>query len=261
MSSLTQLVTTLPLFWAAVLASLIAGLAAGVGALPVLIVNRASRRLQDVLLGSAAGVDAGRHLLLAAAAGTANRGGAERQRSRWRAALAGAGIMAGAVGLWLMHRCVPHEHIVKGKESLGGGMLSPQRVRRIWLFVLAITLHNIPEGLAVGVGVASGDSVAGMAVTLGIFLQNLPEGFVVALAMMPLGWSRLQAILLAATGVVETVGGRAGAGAVVLSVVLPWAWQRQQERCCSSSATRSFRRCIRTGTKRPPPSASSAASW
>ncbi|MFO1119361.1 MAG: ZIP family metal transporter [Rhodospirillales bacterium] len=224
MSSITQLVTSLPLFWAAVLASLIAGLAAGVGALPVLVVNRASRRLQDVLLGTAAGI------MLAATCFSLLLPGLQIAAVQTSSVLGGAllvgiGIMAGAVGLWLMHRCVPHEHIVKGKESLGGGMLSPQRVRRIWLFVLAITLHNIPEGLAVGVGVASGDSVAGMAVTLGIFLQNLPEGFVVALAMLPLGWSRLQAILLAlATGAVETVGGLIGAGAVTLSAaVLPWA--------------------------------------
>lgn len=224
MGSLTEFVASLPLLWVAVLASLIAGLAAGVGALPILFVDRASRRLQDVLLGGAAGIMLAAtcfSLLLpglqiaAAQSGSVLGGGL----------LVGVGIITGAVGLWLMHRTLPHEHIVKGQESLAGGMLSAKRIRRIWLFVLAITLHNIPEGLAVGVGVASGDAIAGLAVTFGIFLQNLPEGFVVALAMLPLGWGRLQAILLAlATGAVETVGGLIGAGAVTLSgAVLPWA--------------------------------------
>lgn len=224
MGSLTQFVTSLPLLWAAVLASLIAGLAAGVGALPVLFVDRASRRLQDVLLGGAAGI------MLAATCFSLLLPGLQIAAAQSGSVLGGGlmigiGIIAGAVGLWLMHQTLPHEHIVKGTESLAGGVLSAKRVRRIWLFVLAITLHNIPEGLAVGVGVASGDTIAGLAVTLGIFLQNLPEGFVVALAMLPLGWGRLQAILLAlATGAVETVGGLIGAGAVTLSgAVLPWA--------------------------------------
>ena len=179
--------------------------------------------LQDVLLGSAAGIMLAAtcfSLLLPALQVAAVQGGSVLGG----ALLVGVGIIAGAVGLWLMHRFVPHEHIVKGKESLDG-VLAPQRVRRIWLFVLAITLHNIPEGLAVGVGVASGEAAAGLAVTIGIFLQNLPEGFVVALALLPLGWSRLQAVLVAlATGAVETVGGLVGAGAVALSAaVLPWA--------------------------------------
>jgi ZIP family zinc transporter len=218
-----QLTSDLPLFWAGVLASLIAGLAAGVGALPVFLVDRASRRVQDVLLGSAAGI------MLAATCFSLLLPGLEIAALRAGGVLAGgllvgAGVMAGAVGLWLAHSLVPHEHIIKGKESLDGG-LAPRNVRRIWLFVLAITLHNIPEGLAVGVGVASGEAADGLALTIGIFLQNLPEGFVVALALLPLGWSRLQAVLVAlATGAVETVGGLIGAGAVALSAaVLPWA--------------------------------------
>ena len=223
LSSIEQFVSDLPLFWAGVLASLAAGLAAGIGALPVFLVDRASRRLQDVLLGSAAGI------MLAATCFSLLLPGLQIAALRTGGVLAGgllvgAGVMAGAIGLWLAHRLLPHEHIIKGKESLGGGLL-PRNVRRIWLFVLAITLHNVPEGLAVGVGVASGEAADGLALTIGIFVQNLPEGFVVALALLPLGWSRLQAVLVAlATGAVETVGGFVGAGAVTLSTaVLPWA--------------------------------------
>lgn len=223
LSSAEQLVASMPLLWAGALASLIAGLAAGIGALPVFFVDRAARRLQDVLLGSAAGI------MLAATCFSLLLPGldvaAERTGSVFAGGLlVGAGVLAGAVGLWLMHRVVPHEDLLKERDTLQRSMAA-KSARRIWLFVLAITLHNIPEGLAVGVGVASGGVANGLALTIGIFLQNLPEGFVVALALLTLGWSRTGAVLVAlGTGAVETVGGLIGAAAVTLSAaVLPWA--------------------------------------
>jgi ZIP family zinc transporter len=223
LDTLTAWMTAVPPLQAAVIASLFAGLAAGIGALPVLIVDRASRLLQDVLLGAAAGIMLGAtcfSLLIPALTIAGERFGTPLTGGIG----VGAGMMGGALALWAIHRLIPHEHIFKGVEGVHA--LS---IRRIWLFILAITLHNIPEGLAVGVGVggiaASGDPSTAVALTIGIFLQNLPEGFVVALALLPLGYSRLLAILVAlATGVVETIGGFIGAGAVVLSqAVLPWA--------------------------------------
>lgn len=208
----------MPLVWAGALASLIAGLAAGVGALPVLLTPRLSRRTHDVLLGFAAGV------MLAASAFSLLIPALRVAGTRWADPLAGAvavavGFIGGTVGLYLLHRAVPHEHFVKGRDVEVG-----REMRRIFLLVLAITLHNFPEGLAVGVAFGGGEVTDGLAVTAGIFLQNLPEGLVVAVALVGLGYGRLYSILVAlGTGAVETVGGLVGAGAVALAgAVLPW---------------------------------------
>ncbi len=124
-----------------------------------------------------------------------------------------AGVLAGAGGLFLVHRHVPHEHFVLGKEGP-----ESKRLERIWLFVIAITLHNFPEGMAVGVGFAGGDVENGVSLAIGIGLQNIPEGFAVALSLISVGNSQARAFWVAAlTGLVEPVGGVIGAAAVSLA--------------------------------------------
>jgi zinc transporter, ZIP family len=94
-------------------------------------------------------------------------------------------------------------------------------LRRIWLFVIAISLHNFPEGMAVGVGFAHGDVSAGLPLAVGIGLQNIPEGLAVAVALVSAGYTRTQAFLVASlTGLVEPVGGLVGGSAVWLAEVL-----------------------------------------
>src|SRR3546814_9009002 len=128
------------------------------------------------------------------------------------AALVSLGVLGGAAGIGLLHRYAPHEHFIKGREGADADQL-----RRLWLFVIAITLHNIPEGLAVGVGFGGGDFGNGAALAIGIGLQNLPEGLAVAVALLAVGYSRLHAVFVALlTGLVEPVGGLIGAGAVSL---------------------------------------------
>jgi zinc transporter, ZIP family len=97
-------------------------------------------------------------------------------------------------------------------------------LRRIWLFVIAITLHNFPEGLAVGVGFGGGDIENGRSLAIGIGLQNFPEGLAVAVALLGQNYSRVRAFTVALmTGLVEPVGGLIGIGAVTLSEpLLPW---------------------------------------
>jgi hypothetical protein len=127
------------------LASLAAGAATGVGALPVFLpVIRISPRAQDVMLGFAAGV------MLASSTFSLIVPGLEAAAAMYGGELeaaftVGCGIMPGAVGLWLINEHVPHEHFILGREGVVSASL-----RRIWLFVIAITLHNFPEGLAVG---------------------------------------------------------------------------------------------------------------
>jgi len=130
-----------------------------------------------------------------------------------------AGVILGALCIWLNHASVPHEHFVKGPDGRSGVGLG-----RHWLFILAITPHNFPESMSVGVAFGPGDVRAGLAVTTGIGLQDMPEGLAVAAALISQGYGRARAVLIAfATGLVEPVGGLVGAAAVSLSdSLLPW---------------------------------------
>jgi zinc transporter, ZIP family len=131
-----------------------------------------------------------------------------------------AAVLLGAGVLFWLNRRIPHEHFILGPS---GG--NPKTLRRIWLFVIAITLHNVPEGLAVGVGFGSDDLSKGTTLAIGIGLQNVPEGLAVATALASQKYSRLSAAAIAtATGLVEPIGGLLGVTAVSLfSPLLPWA--------------------------------------
>ncbi len=119
----------------------------------------------------------------------------------------------------LMNEKLPHEHFTMGREGPEAASL-----RRVWLFVIAITIHNFPEGLAVGVGFGAHGLEGGMPLAIGIGLQNAPEGLAVAVALLGEGYPRGRAWAIAAlTGVVEPVGGLLGAGLITLSApILPW---------------------------------------
>ncbi len=200
------------------LASLMAGLATGVGALPVFTARKVPERLKDGLLGFAAGVmlAASFFSLLLPSLDASERlyGG-----SVAAASIAVAGLLLGVGALALINERAPHEHFVLGQEGPPTAEL-----RKIWLFIVAITIHNFPEGLAVGVGFGSGDIDNGISLAIGIGLQNMPEGLAVALALTGEGYSRRHAFLVALlTGLVEPVGGLLGAGVVVIAQpLLPW---------------------------------------
>lgn len=202
----------------ALLATLLTAGATGAGALPVLIARSIPARIQYSMLGFGAGV-----MLAATAfslvipgivAGTAVTG------SRiWAAGIVGSGIAAGGLALMVLDRLMPHEHFVKSVEEGRS-----ENLRRIWLFVLAITLHNFPEGLAVGVGFGANDIASASALALGIGIQNIPEGLVVALALVAAGYARgFSAAIALASGLVEPVGGLLGAAMLSISqAMLPW---------------------------------------
>jgi ZIP family zinc transporter len=102
----------------------------------------------------------------------------------------------------------PHMHPEIG--SVGPGT---ERYNRIWLFVFAITLHNLPEGMAIGVGFSHADLAVGVPLTTAIALQDIPEGLAVALALRGGGMKAWPAVLVAAaTGVVEPIGALVGVG-------------------------------------------------
>ncbi len=187
----------------AIVASVVAGLATALGALPVLVVPRLPPRVNSALLGFGAGV------MLAASAFTLLGGGYELLAHRTDATaslLVATGVLAGALVLWVADRTLPHEHFIKGHDGPGSRF-----VRGAWLFVLAIALHNLPEGLAVGIGFSGPDVATGYAITAGIVLQNLPEGLVAAASMAAVGLGRWRSFLVAAgTGLVELGGGLLG---------------------------------------------------
>jgi ZIP family zinc transporter len=195
--------------WLGLVASLLAGLATGVGALPVLFTRKVSDRLLDVMLGFSAGI------MLAATffsllVPAIDLGGV------WIAVL---GIISGAVALHLADRFIPHFHPALGAEG------PSSRLSRVWLFALAITIHNFPEGLAVGVSFGSGDVTAGLVVAMAIGLQNMPEGLAVALPLLREGYSRRRSLWYGTlTGLVEPVGGLLGVALVsIFHPILPWA--------------------------------------
>jgi ZIP family zinc transporter len=129
------------------------------------------------------------------------------------------GVLLGGLFVGFLNEVVPHEHFAQGREGP-----PTDEIDRVWLFVFAITIHNLPEGLAVGVGFGGGDFAAGIMLAVGIGLQNAPEGLAVALALRSVGRSPTSAFLIAGvTGLVEPVTGLLGAFAVSISTqLLPW---------------------------------------
>lgn len=198
-----------PLWWG-ILGSLMAGLATGIGGIPILFpaLHHISHRFRDELLGFAAGV------MLAASAFSLLVPAIEIS-GVWPAVF---GVALGALLLDLLDRAIPHEHFERGHEG------PASKLRKIWLFVIAITLHNFPEGLAVGVSFGSGNVTTGMVVATAVGLQNIPEGMAVAVSLLSVGYSRFQAFFIALlTGLVEPLGGILGAGLVsIMHAFLPW---------------------------------------
>jgi ZIP family zinc transporter len=132
------------------------------------------------------------------------------------------GIFVGALCLNLTDKLVPHMH----KLSDGGETAEDrQRLSKVLLFVMAIAIHNLPEGIAAGVGFGSGNTADALLIAGGIALQNIPEGMVIIGPMLAAGVSPAKTFFIAMlTGLVEVVGTLIGYFAVsVASVILPFA--------------------------------------
>lgn len=210
-----------PVVFNAFVGGSIAALATALGTVPVLFSQKLSDRVQDTLFGFGAGV------MLAACAFSlvipglaAARTGGAFGGGPWAAGgVVGSAILLGALALLMMDRLLPHEHFIKGREGH-----SAQKLRRTWLFVIAIALHNLPEGLAIGVGYAGNEGLRANALATGIAIQDVPEGLVVAVALLGAGYRRLFAVAIGmASGLVEPIGAVLGAAIVGYSAaLLPW---------------------------------------
>lgn len=202
------------------LASLAAGLATGVGALAVFFDRKPDARRQDLLLGFAAGVMVAASFFSLLLPAIERSAAAHPGNAFAPALIAVAGFLLGAGAIALANERIPHRHPVQGAQ----GPMAPS-LSRVQLFIIAITIHNFPEGIAVGVGYAGGDPAGASALAMGIGLQNIPEGLAVAVALASAGTSRWKAFAVGtATGLVEPIGGFLGAAIVSLfAPVLPWA--------------------------------------
>ena len=183
------------------LSSLLAGLATGLGALPVIFYRTITHRTLNTMLGGAAGV------MLAATAFSLIVPGIQVGNELWPGKgvyVVAFGIMAGAGFLVLADQWLPYEKFLEQGETFDS-------LRKVWLFIAAVTLHNLPEGGAVGVSFGSGDWHNGVALATAVALQNIPEGLAVAMPLVALGYRREQAVLIATlTGLIEPIGGILG---------------------------------------------------
>ncbi len=186
--------------------------------MPVLFGRIPSRAGRDLSLGFAAGVMLSASffsLIIPALDAAELRFGSGAAP----AAIVCVAILLGMGAVALMNEKLPHEHFRTGREGPEVASL-----RRVWLFIIAVTIHNFPEGLAVGVGFGADGLSGGLPLAIGIGLQNVPEGLAVAVSLLGEGYSRGRAWGIAAlTGLVEPVGGLLGAGVITLSQpLLPW---------------------------------------
>ena len=195
------------------LASLIAGILTFVGALPVIFVRTISDRLLDSLLGFAAGIMlAATSFSLIIPSISAAGGGLSG------VTICSLGFLLGGLVILSAEHIIPHRHFIKGDEGPHSSL------RRVWLFVFAITIHNFPEGLAVGVGFGDGHLQAGIKIATAIGLQNMPEGLAVAVALLREKYSlSFTLVIVLLSGLIEPIGGVLGISIVTFAkVLLPW---------------------------------------
>jgi zinc transporter, ZIP family len=180
----------------AVLLSLIAGLATGLGGLFVALIPRLDMRVYDTLLGFAAGV----------MTSIATIGLIHEALMQGGMPIALLGVAAGAAILFGFDRLLPHEH-----EALSFECTNPMAYRRGVLLFSALTLHNLPEGLAVGMGYVAQPNL-GLLLALAIALHNIPEGIAIAGPFRACGMPRRQYLLWTfGSGLAEPVAALLGA--------------------------------------------------
>ena len=185
------------------------------GAIIGFLFKNLSHKFSDIVLSFAAGV-----MLAAAVLGLIMP--AVEQSSDLGVLVVIAGIFTGAFCLNLVDKLVPHLHNIAGVE---GERHSNKNLGKVLLFVIAIAIHNLPEGIAAGVGFGSGNTHKALLIAGGIALQNIPEGIVIIAPMLSVGISAKKTFLCAlATGLIEVAGTFLGYFAVsVAQVILPFA--------------------------------------
>ena len=195
------------------------GGATAIGAVIGFIFKKISHTFSDIVLSFAAGV-----MLAAAVLGlilpSAEHG--MEQLGTWGILMTLGGIFVGALCLNLIDKLVPHLHKLAGTEAESHNNAN---LSKVLLFVTAIAIHNLPEGIAAGVGFGAGDTSQALIIAGGIALQNVPEGMIIIGPMLAAGVKPGRTLAIALlTGLVEVVGTLLGYFAVSLaSAILPFA--------------------------------------
>lgn len=196
-------------------AGLLAAVSTALGAGLAIFTRRITQKILDSLMGFGAGVMLAASIfsLILPAMDIMQAQTSSMSLAASKVALA---ILVGAGLMLLMEKAVPHEHFFKGSDQA-----AKTRLRQSWLFVLAIALHNVPEGLAIGAAFAAGD---GHSLAIGIAVQDMPEGFIVAMALIAAGYSRLFSIGIGVlSGLTEPIMAIVGATMMEVSAyLLPW---------------------------------------
>lgn len=209
--------------WIVAVTALGVGGATVIGTLLGFCFTKVPHKWNDAIMGFAAGV-----MLAAAMLGLVipamDKVGAQ---GIWQVVL---GIVAGVLFLNLMDKLTPHLHHLASKDTLPVAQdnalgeeqhANNMNIDKVMLFVIAIAIHNLPEGIAAGVGFGTGDTGNAITVALGIALQNIPEGFVLVAPMILAGVGKGKTFLIAAaTGLVEVAGTFIGYFASTLSETL-----------------------------------------
>ena len=186
-----------------------------IGSLIGFAFKKISHRFSDIIISFAAGV-----MLCAAVIGlilpSLEYGG------KYSIIVTVVGIFVGAVCLNLIDKIVPHLHKLAGVDN---EKHHNTNLNKILLFVMAIAIHNLPEGIAAGVGFGSGNTTQALIIAGGIALQNIPEGMVIISPLISAGVSPKRTFIIAIlTGVIEVIGTFIGYFAVSISTaILPFA--------------------------------------
>lgn len=188
-----------------------------IGSLIGFAFKKLSHKFSDIILAFAAGV-----MMCAAVFGlimpSMEYGG------KYNVFVTIAGIFCGAFVLNLLDKLIPHLHRISGTD-IETHSESNEKLGKVLLFVLAIAIHNLPEGIAAGVGFGTGNTAEAVTIAAGIALQNIPEGMVIIAPMLAAGMSKKRTLFTASlTGVVEVLGTFIGYFAVSISTaILPFA--------------------------------------
>ena len=187
-----------------------------IGSLIGFIFKRPSQKFNDVILSFAAGV-----MLSAAVIGLIVPSIQDKNGSLFITVI---GVLVGAVCLNIIDKLVPHLHKMTGVD-IEKHPNKTESLNKVLLFVIAIAIHNLPEGIAAGVSFGSENTAHALTIAGGIALQNIPEGMVIIAPMISSGISKKRTLLIAMmTGVVEVIGTLIGYFAVSISqAILPFA--------------------------------------
>ncbi len=188
-------------------ASILAGLCTGIGALPLLFVNKISKVFEDCLLGFAAGI-----MLFAASFSLILP--ALEQDAIFQVI---TGLVSGAILIGLVEKIIPNINMGQVRNT----DFESKALTKTIMMIAAIAIHNIPEGLAIGIGYATGSQERGIILALAMGIQNAPEGFVVAAPLIEKGYSKGKAILFAFfAGIGEPIA--ASVGILAGNVIQPY---------------------------------------